>query len=190
MFLLGHIGITVGIVYLLISFLFSRMRPNNPHTPSIEDIDFRLVIIASIFPDIIDKILGMLILKDEIANGRIFTHSVITLWIISICLFIVAQIKFGRGLRTLYYTLPLYIHLLLDRMWEDAHTLFWPLFGTGFSRSDIEFSDYLTILLTNPFVYITEILGALIIITLFVKHRLYMNIHFFSFLNDGKLKKF
>jgi hypothetical protein len=188
MFLLGHIGITVGIVYLLVSLWSSRKKTNSPLTPLIEDIDFRIVIIAAILPDIIDKTVGMIILRDEIANGRLFTHSIVVIGIISICSLIAVRIKRGHYLKTLFYVLALTIHLILDSMWENTHTLFWPLFGTSFPRLDIEISDYFTIILTDPYVYVTEILGTLIIITLFIRHQLFIKIHLFRFLKDGKLR--
>jgi hypothetical protein len=38
-------------------------------------IDYRLVLIASILPDIIDKPLGGVILKESVGNGRIYAHT-------------------------------------------------------------------------------------------------------------------
>ncbi len=188
MFLLGHIGITVGIVYLLASLFSSRKKTDSPHTLLTEDIDFRIVMVAAMLPDIVDKTVGMIIFKEEISNGRLFTHSIVVIGIISICLFIMARKRFGPSFKPLFYVSPLWIHLILDRMWEDPHTLYWPLFGTSFPRLDIEIGDFLTILLTNPYVYLTEILGALILTTLLIRHRLFIKIRLFSFLKHGKLK--
>lgn len=188
MFLLGHIGLTVGIVYLLASIYSYHKKTDNSRTSLTENIDFRIVIIAAILPDIIDKMVGMVILKDEISNGRLFTHSVLVIGIISIGLLILDRIKFGHLPKTLSYVSPLWIHLLLDRMWEDINTLFWPLFGTGFPRLDIEFSDYFSVLLSDPYIYTTEIAGSLIIVILVIRHRLFLRTRLYTFLKDGKLK--
>ncbi|MEE9152339.1 MAG: metal-dependent hydrolase [Thermoplasmata archaeon] len=188
MFLFGHIGMTIGIVYLLVWMIHNKIGNDGANQISVSNIDFRMVAIAAMVPDIIDKVVGMIILKEEISNGRLFTHSSVIIGIISICLFVVARVKLSHRLKILYCVSPLWIHLLLDRMWEEPHTFFWPIFGTSFPRLDIEFSDYFSILLSNPYVFVGELLGILIIVTLFIRHRLFIGLRFYDFLKDGKLK--
>lgn len=188
MFILGHIGITIGIIYLLAYYIHSRKIKGNPSASLAENIDFRIVIIAAMLPDIVDKIVGMIIFKDEISNGRLFTHSLLIVGTISIWLFFMAKLKYGHHFKMLFYISPIWIHLLLDRMWEEPHTLFWPIFGTSFPKLDIEFTDYFTILISNPYTFVGEILGIVIITTLLIQHRLFIRTHLFNFLKDGKLK--
>jgi len=190
MFILGHIGISIGIIYLLAYYIHSRKKKEDPSASFAKNIDFRIVIIAAILPDIIDKIVGLIILKEEISNGRLFTHSIVITGIFSICLLVFAKIKSGHILKPLFYISPLYFHLLLDRMWEEPPTLFWPLLGTSFPRLDIEISDYFTILLSNPYIFVGEVLGILIILTLLIRYRLFIREQFFNFLKDGKLKMY
>lgn len=188
MFLLGHIGITLAIISLLI-FLITKYRSKTAkQTILLKDIDFRIVIIAAIFPDIIDKIVGMIIFKEEIGSGRIFTHSMLLIGAISIFSIILYRLNFGHFLRILFYILPLWIHLLLDRMWETPKVLFWPIFGISFPRVDVEFSDFFTILVSNPYILSGEILGSLIIFTIIIRCRLYEKERFFNFLENGELK--
>ena len=73
----------------------------------------------------IDKIAGTVILREEISNGRIFMHSMVIIGVFSICLIILPRIKSCHILKSLYHISALWIHLLLDRTWEDSHTLFW-----------------------------------------------------------------
>jgi hypothetical protein len=188
MFILGHIGISIGIIYLLAYYIHSRKIKGNPSASLAENIDFRIVIIAAMLPDIVDKIVGMIIFKDEISNGRLFTHSLLIVGTISIWLFFMAKLKYGHRFKMLFYISPIWIHLLLDRMWEEPHTLFWPIFGTSFPKLDIEFTDYFTILISSPYTFVGEILGIVIIITLLIQHRLFIKTHLFNFLKDGKLK--
>ena len=188
MFLLGHIGITIAIICLL-TFLIAKYQSKIPKQTTFSmDIDFRIVIIAAIFPDIIDKIVGMIIFKEEIGSGRIFTHSMLVIGVISIFSIILYRLNFGHFLRTLFYISPLWIHLLLDRMWETPKVLFWPTFGISFPRVDVEFSDFFTILVSNPYILTGEILGSLIIFTIIIRYRLYVKERFFNFIKNGKLK--
>ncbi|UCE39270.1 MAG: metal-dependent hydrolase [Thermoplasmata archaeon] len=188
MFPLGHIGITIGIVYLMLSLLSSRNKLSDPRKSPFEELDFRFVIFAALLPDIVDKIVGMLIFKDEFSNGRIFMHSAVVIGILSICYFIAARIKLKSALITICYIFSVWMHLLLDMMWVEPKTLFWPLMGLDFPRSDVEFSDYFGMLITNSFTYFTEILGGLIIIILIIRHRLFIKMHLIEFIKDGKLK--
>ena len=189
MFILGHIGISIGIIYLLVSYIQHLNKKNNISNSLAENIDFRIVIVAAMFPDIVDKTVGMILFKEEISNGRLFTHSLVIVGVISIWLFFMAKLKYGHRFKMLFYISPIWFHLLLDRMWEEPHTLFWPLFGINFPRIDVEFSDYFTVLLSSPYALIGEILGFGIIVTLFIRYRLFIKTHLFTFLKDGKLKK-
>lgn len=188
MFPLGHIGISIGIIYLLTSYINPSKKKNNSFPSLIENIDIRIVIVAAMLPDIIDKTMGMIIFKDEISNGRLFTHSLLIVGTISIWLFFMAKLKYGHRLKMMYYISPIWFHLLLDRMWEEPHTLFWPIFGINFPRIDVEFSDYLTILLSSPYTLVGEVLGLGVIVTLLIRYRLFIKMHLFNFLKDGKLK--
>lgn len=188
MFLLGHIGISIGIIYLLAWFIYFGKEKENPGISSYGNIDFRIIIVAAMVPDIVDKIVGMVIFKEEISNGRLFTHSIIILGIFSICIFLLVKVQLGSLLRTSIYLLPLYIHLFLDRMWEQTQTLFWPFLGLGFPRLDVEFGDYFTYLMTNPYILMGEILGTFIIVALFIKYKLFTKMNLFGFLKYGRLK--
>jgi inner membrane protein len=188
MFPLGHIGISIGIIYLLASYIQQLNKKNNFTTSLAENIDFRIVIVAAMLPDIIDKTMGMIIFKEEISNGRLFTHSLVIVGVISIWLFFMAKLKYGHRFKMFFYISPIWFHLLLDRMWEEPRTLFWPIFGMSFPRIDVEFSDYLTILLSSPYTLFGEILGLGIIFALVMRYRLFIKTYLFNFLKDGKLK--
>jgi Ca2+/Na+ antiporter len=188
MFLLGHVGITVGIIYLLASKLSKAEKTDTPRKSVLGDIDFRIVIIAAMLPDIIDKVVGMMLLKEEVSNGRIFTHTFLLVGIISIFISSFIRLNQGNFKRAIYYVTPIWIHLLLDKMWEDPHTLFWPLFGTGFPRIDIEFSDYFTLLISTPYIMVGEIAGGIILITLIIHFRLFIKTRFLGFLSNGRLE--
>lgn len=154
---------------------------------SLENIDFRFVIIASILPDIIDKAVGLIILKEDISNGRIFTHALLVVGTVSFYIMALYKVRTGHIRKSIFYTVPVWMHLILDRMWEEPATLLWPLFGTHFPRIDIEITDYFSILFSEPYILFGEVLGGLIIIVIIAKHRLYKYTNLHDFLKQGKI---
>ncbi len=188
MLLFAHTGITLGI-FSLSHHIFSRISlyrkkeikfvsfakssisfsrsPANPDPPANSKkwyIDYRFVLLGSVFPDIVDKPLGMLIFANPIANGRVYTHTIIVnliLVLIGICL-----VKRKRP-NFLIFSLASCFHLVLDEMWLTPQTLFWPLFGWGFPKEDIShwWEGIFQALFTNPWVYVPEVIGAVVIIT-------------------------
>jgi len=126
-------------------------------------IDYRLILVGALLPDIIDKPLGMLLLRDSLSSGRIFCHTLLFLVILSL-----AAIYFYRSLGTtwlLALSFGTFIHLILDGMWLMPRTLFWPIYGWAFERIDVShwFQDMVYALQTDPAVYIPELIGFAIL---------------------------
>jgi hypothetical protein len=187
MFILGHVGISIGLVLILIMYYSKYVGKQNSRINIIKKIDFRIIAISAMFPDIVDKIVGMLIFGEEISNGRIFTHSFVILTIFSVSAFNYSKIKFSGLFVPLIYIFPAYLHLLLDGLWKEPNTLLWPLMGTGFPRIGVEFGDYFDILISNSYIYITEIIGAIILIVIFFRFRLFQRIRFANLIKSGKV---
>ncbi|MFC1866170.1 metal-dependent hydrolase [Chloroflexota bacterium] len=127
-------------------------------------IDVRILFIGALLPDIIDKPLGQLILRDAISNGRIFAHTLLFFIIIALLgLYIYTK---QRQLWLLVITFGVLTHLILDSMWETPKTLFWPLYGLAFPKENLGnwvLETHLG-LVANPAVYIPEFIGAAILI--------------------------
>lgn len=113
--LFWHLGLTVAIIF----FTLGR-----------RSIDYRVVMLGGILPDLIDKPIGTLLFRQEFQNGRIFGHTL--LFALILVLGIQTFLR-GRTARR-WFVLPIgcLVHLGLDGMWNDPITLFWPLFGTDF----------------------------------------------------------
>jgi inner membrane protein len=168
MFVFGHVGVTWGGT-LLLSRLWRRLPIPGAGTtagrPSIAAIDYRFVILGSILPDLIDKPLGVFILADELSNGRVFAHS-----LLFVLLLLAAALVWWRTAGPALSCLALgsAAHLILDRLWEEPQTLFWPLFQLRPERQDV--SDWpqqmLEHLFADPYVYVSEVVGAVIIVAL------------------------
>jgi membrane-bound metal-dependent hydrolase YbcI (DUF457 family) len=180
MLLFAHTGITVGAVWLAgkvapqVSYLV-RKKTGSGETAGTETpprkaqqfIDYRLLLVGSMLPDILDKPLGLWLLSEDLSNGRIYGHTMLMLVLLGI---------FGAGLyalrRTtalLVVTLGTFFHLLLDQMWSNPRTLFWPFLGLDFGKIQPEnwLSNLIEALTTRPEVYIPEIAG-LIMLGIFV----------------------
>lgn len=117
MVILGHAGITTGII---------KLYEKATHKPS-APIDYRAVIIGSLLPDLIDKPLGMVFLRNTFHNSRLFAHTLL----FSAVLLIIGLILFRRrqSSRLLLLSVCCFIHLALDSMWQYTAILFWPFIG-------------------------------------------------------------
>jgi inner membrane protein len=185
MLFFGHTGITLGIATVLanlppyqawVSTHSGNLYPVNTliETPksSILDpvakfVDIRVLLIGSLLPDIIDKPLGHLILRETLSNGRTFGHTLLFFLLITI----IGVYLYKKSHKTWLIALSFgtSIHLILDQMWQNSHSLFWPLFGLYFEKTNI--SDWIPNMLhtlkTNPIEYISEGLGIVMITWLF-----------------------
>jgi hypothetical protein len=71
MFVFGHLGITLGIAFILFQFVLPRIgiRPKK--------INYLFIAIGAILPDLIDKPIGRILLGESVANGRLFGHTLL-----------------------------------------------------------------------------------------------------------------
>ncbi len=124
-----------------------------------ENIDIRFLLIGAILPDIIDKPLGLF----NIGSGRSISHTLLFLLIFTVAgliLYIARKWK-----RILVLAAGILAHLILDSMWQNPHTLFWPFYGAQFSAGTPAewLSRWGTELTSDPIVLICEATGFLII---------------------------
>ncbi len=127
-------------------------------------IDIRLLLIVALLPDIIDKPLGHLFFKETLSSGRLFSHTL--LFPIIITLVGLYLYRRRAKLWLLVLAFGTFIHIVLDQMWQTPQTLLWPFLGFTFPKEDITgwLPDTLNALLTDPSVYVPELIGAVIII--------------------------
>jgi hypothetical membrane protein len=127
-------------------------------------IDYRLVLVGSLLPDIIDKPVGGLLFRGFFSNTRIFSHTLLFLAILTVAAVYLYRKKGQTWLVALSF--GTFLHLILDGMWREPRTLLWPLYGWAFERVDLShwLQDMLYVLMTNPGVNIPEIIGAIILI--------------------------
>lgn len=104
--------------------------------------DFRLVMIGSIVPDILDKPLGFLIAPDLLNNNlRTIGHS--GLFALAFVLAGLAIHFMLRNPQVLIMAVSSAGHLILDQMWNIRDTLLWPLLGLEFRQGTTTLSEYI-----------------------------------------------
>ena len=160
MLLFGHAGITLGTAVLLDKALprsrFSRITGNS--------VDIRVLVIGSLLPDIIDKPIGYLFFRNAVSTGKAFAHTLLFLLICAVVGFYVYKRRGKTGLLAISF--GIFTHLIFDQMWRNPQALFWPLLGTTFPRGDATtwIPNMLEALMTDPQVYIPELVGTAILI--------------------------
>ena len=182
--LLAHTGITVGLIWLAQKSTLwvksriveprlirpdpalpaDRPRANPSRVRGAEPaLDYRLLLVGSVLPDIIDKPLGIWLLRETLSSGRVFAHTLLFATVlVGVGLYLYVT---RRRLGVLSLALGTLAHLVLDQMWLNPRTLFWPLYGLSFEKGIVEYwlPRILTALVTEPRVYLPEIIGALLL---------------------------
>ena len=164
MFALGELGIGLGLAWLV-----SRRNRSA--------VDFRLVLLGSILPDLIDKPLGAVLHLD----ARLWAHSLMFL----AGILLLSLLPALRGLRWVGFGDA--VHLLVDLIWQQPQVMLWPFLGLAFPPGEQSFGGYLQVLLTDPYVQFGEIVGGAILIATAWHYRLYTGTALKRFLKDGRL---
>lgn len=190
--MLGHVGLSIAMVYSTESLVF---KPTPDYSNRFErfahwinkNIDYRVVIISSVAADIIDKPLGLWLMPDLVSyNTRTIGHSLL----FCLTLFLLCAIfrKTWRQNMAILAAINTF-HLLLDQMWIHKEISLWPLYGWGFPIIErTMFSDYSENILSNLYnfyKYPWELTG-MIIINLFII-RIIIKGNIISFFRHGKV---
>jgi hypothetical protein len=169
MFITGHVGISLGILSIFVSFGGQKnFLALNPF----------LIIFFALVPDIIDKTIALFFISKP-ESFRLWAHS------LSFFLFLYISISL------IYRKLKIYVwftmgHLLLDGMWNQPHTFLYPFLGFQFDPTPVpivekSFEKYLhwiwNSILSDPlslymeFIGISGIFVYIIMINRFKKER-------------------
>jgi inner membrane protein len=179
MLILGHAGITLGVA-TAVDAAFCKRHPSmtsvSRDSPGLRcrartarfaslarHIDIRILLLGSLLPDIIDKPLGHLLFREVFSSGRIFGHTFLFLLVISLAGLWLYRVKKKNWLLVLSF--GTFTHLVFDQMWLTPGTLLWPLFGWEFEKLVLDhwLRSMLVELLTEPGVYVTEIIGGAVL---------------------------
>ena len=201
---MAHLGIPIGIAYLIEHAVKSRqpnrlgLIPVDKSSENLQEInvvttdcdvktlssqvvsgkdsafrvDYRFILLGSILPDLIDKPIGSVFFTQTFNNARIFAHSLLFLFVIIIVGLVVFRVQ--KKLWGFCIAYGVLTHLLLDAMWLEPVTLFWPLLGFKFNQyQEMGWSFLFHLMLENlfikPEVYICEMIGGIILVFFAVK---------------------
>ena len=132
--------------------------------------DIRVLLVASLLPDIIDKPVGRIVFKETFENGRIFAHTLVFLIVVTVIGFCIPsknRFRVGTAL-----ALGVATHLVLDAMWHMPETLLWPLYGLSFGKypSDLYswagLQEAIQRVMAQPFLALPELFGAAVVLWL------------------------
>ncbi len=154
--LFWHAGATIAIARY--SFRDDRM-------------DLRMLLLGALLPDLIDTPVGLTFFG-TFGGVRLFTHGLILASIVMVT--VVLLTRRGRP-RKMWMPLAigLLFHILLDAMWLDPETLWWPLLGSGFTAAGPETaSSYISSVLTDWKVWLAEATGLVYLAYLWSAARL------------------
>ena len=98
----------------------------------IKQMDYRVLVLASLLPDLIDKPLANVLEGSYIYESRAFGHSLIFL----LCVFLLTlvQMLWSRCNWIFPAFLGILLHDFLDAMWLHPGIFFWPLEGWQFPK--------------------------------------------------------
>jgi inner membrane protein len=163
MMVLAHAGITLGATVLAGNIVIKNSKPGNRVTSWLaafyRRIDFRILLIGALLPDIIDKPLGGIIFRNQLGSGRIFAHTLLFLVVLLIAGIVLYRLRGSMWLLVLAF--GSFIHHILDAMWQMPRTMLWPFLGFEFEVVPIEnwFSHWLNEFFTRADMFIPEVIG-------------------------------
>jgi hypothetical protein len=149
--------------------------------------DYRLVALAAMGPDLVDKPLAWAYFYRRYKSAVLFAHTLLAhllvLWITG-----------RRAPRLWVYALAFVGHALLDRLWFFPDTFYWPLRGwrfhvwgeRGSEQSEIA-RAYWYAFTRRPELWGWELGGLLALIWFVWRHRLYRLNNLSHFLLNGKV---
>ena len=188
MFPLTHVVLGCGATWAsqrLLGHLQGSASPTETSRHAVDPTDYRLVAVGAMLPDVVDKPLGIYLLRRQLRSGRIYGHTLL----LSLSLVVAGSLLTGRWrhrLRSL--GLGVGTHLLADDVMSSPRTLFWPLGGLRFPQDrHLEGWGWKMVrrYYSDPQTAISEALSALVVLA--VGGRLLRRRRLGSFLRNGRL---
>jgi hypothetical protein len=157
----GHIAATWGVAAVA-----------QQHNAKLARLDYRLLAVCALLPDIIDKPLAILVFTDA-PTSQLIAHSLL----FNLALLIGVLFLWRTAVP---YVLAFNAHLLADRMWNHTESFWWPIFGwrtfwayKPMNTAEEMFNVYVDIITRYPQVWVVELVALAILAWFGVRYRLY-----------------
>lgn len=133
--------------------------------------DLRMLLLGALLPDLVDTPVGLLF-YGRLHSVRLATHSLLLASVVMVA--VVLSTRRGRPRKTwMPLAIGLLLHAVLDAMWLDPETLWWPLLGWGFAPAGPEtVSSYAAAVLGDWKVWLGEGAGLVYLAFLWSAARL------------------
>ncbi len=185
-----------------IEFTWAALNLVQRRTGWFHDTDYRLMAIAALAPDLLDKPLALTLYRDTDAalfwGHNLWLH--LAVWLIAWAM-IAGKVQSRAAARTtirrrfagvLPYLLAFSGHLLADRMWGFRESLLYP-FGAGYWHPWVHVGEpaamlaaYLHIIRTTPILVAFEVVGAALLVWFIADRRLWEPGRLARFLRTGR----
>ncbi|MCD6289603.1 MAG: hypothetical protein J7M34_03800 [Anaerolineae bacterium] len=170
------------VAYTWVTFDVLRARVS-----AFRKVDYRLVALAAMGADLIDKPLAALYFYRRYKSAVLFAHTLLFHLVASLA-------ALRRRPRWWPYVLAFNGHIVLDRLWLFQDTFYWPFRGwrfhtwqkAGSEQEDIK-RAYWYAFTRRPELWGWELGGALALLWFVWRHRLYHLRELWGFLRTGRL---
>lgn len=127
--------------------------------------DLRLLMLGAVLPDLVDTPIG-LVGWQPFANVRLYAHTLLAASVVMTVVMLATRRGRPRK-RWMPLAVGVLMHLVLDAMWQQPETLWWPFLGWDLSRTAFVTSgEYIRSVLSDWRVWGLEGLGLAYLIVL------------------------
>ncbi len=127
---LGHMTVATGTVWI-----GSRLLGRSSDTTKqlVNQIDYRLVLLGGLLPDLIDKPLAWFFLHDYVdGNGHVYGHTLLAALVVILPGLLLVVVRSDP--RVVAMGIAMLSHLVVDPTNHSPENLLWPLLGTEFPQ--------------------------------------------------------
>jgi hypothetical protein len=184
-----------------IEFTWAALNLAQRRTGWFRDTDYRLMAVAALAPDLLDKPLALTLYRDTQAalfwGHNLWLHMAV--WLVAWAVIVLragSRREAGAIRRRFAGILPYLLafsgHLLADRMWGFRESLFYPL-GAGYWHPWVHVGEpaamlaaYIHIIRTTPILVVFEVVGAALLVWFAADRRLWEPARLARFLRTGR----
>ncbi len=120
--------------------------------------DLRFLALGAVLPDLIDLPIGIA-MWDTYGTPRLGAHSLLFGAIVMVAVLLATR-RGPRRKQWMLLAVGVLMHILLDALWRQPETLWWPFLGSSFATSGFDsYAAYVRDLLASPTMWAGELVG-------------------------------